>query len=203
MWRIARRLLPAPWHGFGLFLVACLPADYGAAFIFSYGEPFLTARLPAEALGLWAVALSLERRHVAALALAGVATATHPLIGSVCVATVALGATPRVRWWPVCLLALAAFVLVQCLPFAALHPFDPEWRAVARFNVPFLFPSLWDLTAWSKACWAVALPAVLYATGDGARRPFWSNLTLVGVAGLGVATIADLAGRDAMWGSRR
>ena len=62
MWCLARKLLPAPWHWFCLFLVACMPGEYGSSMGFSYDEIFLTARLPAEGLGLWAVALTLERR---------------------------------------------------------------------------------------------------------------------------------------------
>ncbi|MGF6608804.1 hypothetical protein OKW45_003726 [Paraburkholderia sp. WSM4175] len=31
MWRLIRKLLPAPWHWFCLFLVACMPAEYFGA----------------------------------------------------------------------------------------------------------------------------------------------------------------------------
>ena len=200
-WRLIRKLLPPPWHWFCLFFVACMPAEYGSSMIFSYDEILLTARLPAEGLGLWAIALTLEGRAVAAIALAAIAVAIHPLIGAVSLSIVLLHMTPRVKWWPIFLITLAAFAIVELplFPSLHLHPFDPEWREVARYNSPFLFPTLWDINAWSKACWAIALPAVMCSTERPENRRFWSNLTLVGVAGLALSTVADVIGQDAIW----
>lgn len=201
MWHLSKKLLPAPWHWACLFLVACMPSEYGSSSVFSYDEAFLTARLPAEALGLWAIASTLERRHRIAVALTIVATAIHPLTGGVSLAIVIFGWMPRVKWWSLLPFALVAFSVIELSPFNALHlhPFDPEWRALARFNVPFLFPTLWNLNAWSKACWAIALPAVLCGTGPQKNRTLWSHLALVGVAGIALSTVADLVGRDAAW----
>ncbi|KWC13732.1 hypothetical protein [Burkholderia ubonensis] len=201
MWRLTKKLLPAPWHWLCLFFVACMPSEYGAASIFSYNEGFLTARLPAEALGLWAITSMLERRHRVAIALTIVATAVHPLIGGASFAVVVFGRMPRVKWWSLLPVALIAFAVIELPPFKTLHlhPFDPEWRAVARYNASFLFPTLWTLNAWSKACWAIALPAALSATQAEDNRTLWSNLTLLGVAGVALTTIADLSGQDAAW----
>ena len=201
MWRLARRLLPTPWHWLCLFFVACLPGEYGAASIFSYDEFFLTARLPAEALGLWAVALMLERRHIIALALTVIASALHPLIGGVTLAIVLLDLMPRVKFWRLLPFALIAFAIIELPPFKALHlyPFDPEWREISQLNLPHLFPTKWNLNAWSKACWAIALPAALCAKGRSENRALWSNLTFVGVAGIALCTVADLTGQDAAW----
>jgi len=199
-WRLIRKLLPPPWHWFSLFFVACMPADYGSSMIFSYDEIFLTARLPAEGLGLWAIALTLERRNAAAFALAAIATAIHPLIGAVSLAIVALHMTPRVKWLPIFLIALTAFAIIELPLFPSLHlqPFDPEWRGVAQYNQPILFPTLWTINAWSMACWAIALPAIMCSIERPENRRFWSNLTLVGVAGLAFSTVADAIGQDAI-----
>ncbi|WP_321811067.1 MULTISPECIES: hypothetical protein [unclassified Burkholderia] len=201
MLHLTKKLLPAPWHWLALFFIACMPADYGDGLLFSYDEVFLTARLPAEALGLWAIAAMLERRYRVAIALTVVATAMHPLIGGVSLVFVVLGQMPRMKWWRLLPLALVAFAIVEMPPFKALHlyPFDPEWRSIARYNVPFLFPTLWSLTAWSKVCWAIALPATLCASQAEEHRALWSNLTLIGVAGVALTTIADLTGQDAIW----
>jgi hypothetical protein len=201
MWRLTRKLLPGPWSWFCLFLAASMPAEYGAGSVLSYDEIFLTARLPAEGLGLWALALTLERRQGLALAAAGIATATHPIIGVAALAVVLLNMMPRMSWWRIFLIALTAFCVVQLSPFPLLHlqPFDPEWRGVARFNLSFLFPSLWNLNTWSKACWAIAMPAVLCAIESGEQRKFWEHLTLAGLAGLGICTAADIIGQDATW----
>ncbi|VWB86470.1 hypothetical protein BLA13014_03996 [Burkholderia aenigmatica] len=201
IWRLTKRLLPEPWHWLSLCLIACMPSDYGAGLIFSYDEGFLTARLPAEALGLWAIALMFDRRYRMAIALALVATAVHPLIGGVSLVFVVLDRMPRVTWWRLLPLALIAFAVVEMPAFKALHlyPFDPAWRSIAQFNVPFLFPTLWSVNAWSKACWAIAVPAMLCATRVQDHRTQWSTLTLIGVAGVALTTIADLTGQDAVW----
>ncbi|MBP0591595.1 hypothetical protein J8I87_18050 [Paraburkholderia sp. LEh10] len=201
MWRLAKALLPPPGHWLCVFLVGCMPSYYGAYSGLSYDEAFLTARLPAEALGLWAISLMLERRHLRALMLTVVASAVHPLIGGASLAIVVLAMTSQVKWWQLLPFALVAFAVIELLPFEALHlhPFDSEWREIARFNQRMLFPTLWHLWDWSKACWSIALPAALCATGSQENRKLWSNLTLVGVAGIAFSTVADLTGRDAAW----
>ena len=201
MWRLTKKLLPEPWHWLALFFIAGMPADYGAGLVFSYDEGFLTARLPAEALGLWAIASLLERRYRVAIALTIVATAVHPLIGGASFVFVMLGLMPRMKWWWLLPLALMTFAVVEMPPFKGLHlhPFDPEWRSIARYNLPFLFPTLWSLTAWSKVCWAIALPAMLCVPRTRDHGTLWSNLTLIGIAGVALTTIADLTGQDALW----
>ncbi|RQS40428.1 hypothetical protein [Burkholderia sp. Bp8990] len=201
MWRLTKKLLPEPWHWLALLFIACMPSEYGAGLAFSYDEGLLTARLPAEALSLWAIASMLEHRYRVAIALTIAATAVHPLIGGASFVFVMLGLIPRMKWWWLLPLALMTFAVVQMPPFKALHlsPFDPEWRSIARYNQPFLFPTLWSLTAWSKACWAIALPATLCVPQAQDHRTLWSNLTLIGVAGVAVTMIADSTGQDAFW----
>ncbi|CCD40630.1 unnamed protein product [Candidatus Paraburkholderia kirkii UZHbot1] len=196
-----RKLIPSPWHGFCLFFIASMPADYGSELVFSYDEMFLTARLPAEALGLWAIALVLERRTIAAFALAVTAMALYPLIGAVSLSMVLLQTTPRVKWWTVFLVALAVFTIIELPAFPSLHlyPFDPQWRELVRYNATNVFPTLWTLNAWSKACWAIALPVILYSTERPDNRRLWSNLALLGVAGVAICTVADVIGQDALW----
>jgi hypothetical protein len=201
MWRLSRQFLPAPWHWVCLLFVAGMPADYGDALIFTYDEFFLAARLPAEALSLWALAFALERRTTAALAMAFVAMAIHPLMGAVGFATVLLATTARYARWRIFAVALAVFAVAQFLTPAsfAIHPFDSKWLDVLRTEVPFLFPSKWSLSSWSKVCWVIALPSILAATEAKERRSVWGSLALVGVAGVSFSVVADLAGHDAFW----
>jgi len=201
MWRLSKRLLPAPWYWVSLLLAAGMPANYGGGFALSYDEFFLTARLPAEALSLWAIAFVLERRSIAALLTALTAMAIHPLIGAVGFATVLIVATPRFPWWRLFAAALAVFAIAQFLAPSpwAIHPFDSEWRSVIRSTVPYLFPSEWPVLPWSRAGWVIALPLMLAAIDTTERHRIWASLALVGIAGVGFATLAALAGHDAFW----
>lgn len=201
MWRLSKRLVPAPWHWVCLFLAASMPSDYGDGFAISYDEFFLTARLPAEAMSLWAIAFVLERRSVIALLTALAAMAIHPLIGAVGFATVLIVATPRWPWWRLFAAALPLFAIAQFLAPGsyAIHPLDREWLRVLRFELTMLFPSQWDVLSWSKACWVIALPLMLAAIETTEKRRLWASLALVGFAGLGFASLADVAGHDAFW----
>lgn len=201
MWRLSKRLLPAPWHWVCLLLVASMPAYYGDAFLLSYNEVLLTARLPAEALCLWALAFALEDRRIVALAIAVVAMTIHPLIGAVGFAAVLITAAPAFPWWRLLAAMLPVFAISQFLvPSSwAIHPFDLAWMRVVRTEVSFLFPTEWDLGSWSKACWVLALPSLLAAVDTAERRRLWASLTLIGFAGVVASALADLAGHDAFW----
>jgi len=201
MWRLSKRFVPAPWNWICLFLVASMPADYGDSFFLSYDEFFLSARLPAEALSLWALAFVLERRNISALVTALVALAIHPLIGAAGLAIVLIAMTPQMPWWRIFAATLPVFAITQFLtpPSFAIHPFDAEWLRAVRPEVSFLFPSEWETYSWSKACWVIALPLVLAATDTAEKRAIWRGLALLGVAGISVFTLAGIAGHDAFW----
>ena len=55
-WLVLRQLLAPRLVLLGVGLLVVVPGYYGAMRIFQYAEPFLTARLPAEALSLLAIA---------------------------------------------------------------------------------------------------------------------------------------------------
>ncbi len=201
MWRISRKLLPAPWHWIALLFIAGMPPDYGEGFVFSYDEMFLTARLPAEALGLWALSFALDRRPIVAFAIAVAAMTLHPLIGAVGFATVLFCVIHRAPWWRLSAALLVLFALLQYFtPVGfAIHPFDAAWQQAIRSEVVFLFPSKWDLISWSKACWVIALPLIVASGETEDRKILWRALALIGIAGVSFAYVADIVGHDAMW----
>lgn len=202
MWRLSRYLLPNPWRWVCLVFIAGMEASYGGGFIFSYGEFFLTGRLPAEALSLWALTFVLEGRKLAAFAAASLAMTIHPLIGAVGWIIVLLLATPRLAWWRCSGVALALFAALQFLTPAsfAIHPFDAAWRKIIHTELSYVLPSEWDVISWSRACWLIALPLTLSAIAETAeQRRFWSLVALLGTAGLSFSWVADVAGHDIVW----
>ena len=213
MWRLSKKFLPAPWHWIAVVFVAAMPADYGDELLISYSEPFLSARLPAEALSLWALCLLMERQRVAAIVLTVIAMAIHPLIGAVGFVMVVMGLMPRAPWWRIFGILLAAFVCLQLFspPAFALHPLDMAWREVLQREVSYLFPSTWSGRTWSKACWIIALPLIVCVTAQPdapdapeassqpQRQRFWGCLALLGVAGVSFSAVGDVLGHDAIW----
>lgn len=199
--QVARRVLPAPWHWIAVLFVVAMPSDYGNNFAFFYAEPWLTARLPAEGLCLWALAFAIDRKHWIAIALTLAAMTLHPLNGAVGFAAVVMVATSRLPWWRIFAVLLLLFSALQygTPSWFAIHPLDSIWRGVLRTEIDYLFPSLWSLFAWSKACWVIALPLILHADEAQAQRRLWGGLALIGISGMVCATLADIGGHDALW----
>lgn len=73
------RLLPTGFRFFGLVAVIVLPAGYGGWNVFSYAEPFFTARSLAEPLVLLGVVAWLTNRWAMAGLVWALASIVHPL----------------------------------------------------------------------------------------------------------------------------
>ncbi|WP_188706446.1 hypothetical protein [Silvimonas iriomotensis] len=143
-------------------VVACLaatvlPAGYGGLGIFSYAEPFLTARSVTEPLVLVALGLLVQERRIASFVVLLLAAPLHPLIAfsglSVWfVHLVVFPPVPKVRWLLLGL-ALASMFAVTALAFAQVKPFgtllqtyDAKWWSlVEAFNRQVM------ITRWSRA----------------------------------------------------
>jgi hypothetical protein len=201
MCRLAKDLLPRPWHWLCLLFVASMPAYYGSSFVFSYDEMFVSARLPAEGLSLWALAFVVERKRLFGAATAAFAMLFHPLVGALSLGIVLLIALPRVNWWRILLVGVIAIMVMELLPLPVLRvaALDAAWSEVVRRNVDFLFPSHWTVWEWSKACWVIALPTLLWVIESPSNRTLWKSLSLAGVAGLALSALADLIGHDAIF----
>ncbi|GGP25531.1 hypothetical protein [Silvimonas amylolytica] len=160
-----------------------LPPFYGGIGIFSYAEPFLTARSAAEPLVLLALALLVQGRQLPALVALVAALPLHPLVAfsglTVWFAhVVAFPQTRRIRW---IVLALAVIGLAAALGLAFAHvkPFDSLlltynptwWLFVSNFNGQVLI-SLWtqgDLVRLGSLM-ALYLASTRIVTDQGARR---------------------------------
>ncbi len=164
-WLLARGLVP------GLLALLCaatlvmLPSDYGAKHIFSYVDPFMTPRLPAEALVLACLAATLTGRQVLSAACLVVAALLHPLMaasGAAMLFVLYVG-IPRPRL--ALTLTLAAFLAVALvswlLPLGPIAHFSPAWFNLLYERGTFLFPTLWPATDWPH----VSVPLAVLALG--------------------------------------
>jgi len=79
-WILARSLLPPFAALVGVASLIALPGDYGADRIFTCVEPFLTPRMPAEALTLAALAAALRGRAALAATCVAGAALLHPIM---------------------------------------------------------------------------------------------------------------------------
>lgn len=152
-WYAARLLGTSATAALSLGLIIVVPTAYGGAEAFQYREPFLTARLPAEA----AVCLALcgwlrGQRWFAALAIS-TAALLHPLMALPAVLAGAIGylisTAGRKRMLLILCASVALFISVRLFaPSNALAPVSPDWLSIIRLRSPYLFLSQWTAEDW-------------------------------------------------------
>jgi hypothetical protein len=143
----------------GLVIVIILPFHIG--FIDS-GETFLTPRLPAEAICLWAMGAMLRGRTCLCLLLLAGAMPLHPLLAlGGCGVFFVYQALARPLWW---LCAIAGCLAGIALAFDGIQPFarllltfDPAWLAIINVRDSFCFITNWGFYIWLPVATATAL----------------------------------------------
>lgn len=198
VWRFARpgTSRDGAWAAVALLLI--IPGHYGGSGVFSILDPFLTARLPAEALIITALGSHVRGRRRLGLLLAVGAIFIHPLI-----------ALPGVLfliclWLPIRLgvagaIAGVCFTLALALFSAGgshgLPVMDGEWLDVVRERSQFLFLDLWSAQDWAtNAAPFLSLGLTAMAVREDAIRKLCAAAALVGAAGFAVALIGSLIG---------
>jgi hypothetical protein len=201
VWCFARAVTDrhAAWAAVALLLI--VTGDYGASGVFHVLDPFLTARLPAAALTVTALACHVRGKRWLGLLLALGALLIHPLIALPGVLFVVC------LWLPLRISVVGmigglfttliiAVVAVE-LPAVShvLTIMDASWLDVVRERSQFLFLDLWSIHDWDiNAQPFVYLAFTAIAVTDERIRKLCAAAALVGIAGLAVALIGSLIG---------
>jgi hypothetical protein len=198
-WSLARALTGrgAAWLAVAFLLI--IAGDYGGSGVFRLSEPYLTARLPAEALTITALACYVRGMKRLGLLLAVGALFVHPLMALpgllllLCLwlpsRVTVIGAVGSV------LTILAVAVVAANLPLAShvLTVMDAAWLEVVRERSQFLFLQLWSIHDWEvNARPFIYLAFTAIAVPDERIRKLCAAAALVGATGLAVAFIAGL-----------
>jgi hypothetical protein len=189
----------AAWLAIAFLLIVA--GDYGASSVFRVLDPFLTARLPAEALIISALACHVRGMKRLGLLLALGAVFIHPLMALPGLLLVVC------LWLPVrvgvigaiggLFATLAIAVVAINLPTGShlLTVMDAPWLAVVRERSQFLFLQLWSFRDWDvNAQPFISLGFTVIAVPDERIRKLCTAAALVGAAGLAVALIGGLIG---------
>ena len=200
-WILTASLFDADYAWLGVFLILITGGHYGAFAVFHFLEPFLTARLPAEALVVTALALTARGWIKAGFATAILAMFFHPLMALpgllllICLRMPlrlsVIGAACGI------LASLLVAIVAAHVPAAGrwLPPMDGTWLYVVRERSQFLFLQLWTLKDWELNLRPfVCLALTAMALDDQRVRKIAFSAMLVGAAGLAVAGIGSLAG---------
>jgi hypothetical protein len=182
-----------------LLFVAALPRGYGSSNIFSYAEPFLTARVWAEAISLLAVAMAIRGQGWAALATAAIAGTLHPpmaLPTAVFVFSAGFGSRTRFALVGTGVAALLSLAVFGVKPFSLLLvPMDEVWLRIASDRSPFAFIRQWQSGDFGEPLLLGTLLVMAAACAEGAARRAW----FAGVSALAVG--AGLSLLTAFWPS--
>lgn len=187
---LAGRLLRGFPLWLGLVLVVAMPRDYGD-WTLDYAEPFLTPRLIAEGLTLLSLALVLQRKRLASLAVLAAVFTMHPLMALAGTAFVGLYLAvdkPRLALG-VGALASAAVLLLGWLdvpPFGRLFSvMDAEWFQLSVVRASGVFWDEWQHKGGgTRSLLAFSLLATAAVTAKGEQRRTFLVPLVIGAAAL-------------------
>jgi hypothetical protein len=193
----------AAWLAVAFLLIVA--GDYGGSGVFQILDPFLTARLPAEALIVSALFCHARRMNVLGLLLTLAALFIHPLMALPGLLTIVC------LWLPLrvsvagavggVLVTIAVAVLAVHAPAFSpvLSVMDASWTDVVQERSQFLFLQLWSIRDWAvNARPFIYLTFTALVVTDEKNRKLCMAAALVGGAGLAVAFIGGLVGPIAL-----
>jgi hypothetical protein len=200
-WGLARILSgrEAAW----LTVIALLIIDgsYGGSSVFRFSEPFLTARLPAEALIVTSFTCYFRGLKPLAFVIAATALLVHPLIalpGLLLLICLSVSIRAAIIAAIACALtaALVAGAAAQLAWMPHLFPvMDSAWLNVVEERSQFLFLQLWSFRDWKlnvRPFFYLAFTAL--ALQDARIRRLCMAAGIVGITGLAISLIASMLG---------
>jgi hypothetical protein len=135
-------------------LTITLDSYYGSHKVFSYAEPFLTARIYAEFFSLFALGFYIRKRYYTGSLMYAIALLFHPLI-TLPALFIGLGLILRIKSW--LFLAVIGLIFGVILGLLNIHPFDglvktmdSEWFNYNQSRSPFVFLHTWSWEALSQ-----------------------------------------------------
>ncbi|MDP8986021.1 MAG: hypothetical protein M3N97_13505 [Pseudomonadota bacterium] len=182
-------------------MMIIVPGHYGAFAVFYVLEPFMTARLPAEAMVITALICHLKGFRRAALLVACSALAVHPLMALPGVLLLAC-----LQWPPRTAAVGAGIGIIAALATAVaasrltsigrfLPVMDAAWLEVVRERSQFLFLQLWTRRDWAlNARPFISLACATLILREARSRHLAIAAMIVGAAGLSIAAIGSLIG---------
>ncbi|WP_291493045.1 hypothetical protein [Desulfurella sp.] len=138
---------------FGIIVLSIANPFYGGYGIFSYGEPFLTARSFAEPLSLFALYFGLDNKWFLAFGLGFLAGLIHPLVALPAVFILWFLFSKQYKSGYIALVLGIIFIVIGA--YLGIHPFnklfltyDNAWWHLVNIHNPFCILSKWRNGNW-------------------------------------------------------
>jgi len=194
---LARRLVGTQLALLCLGLLITIPGPYGGQRVFHIAEPFLSARLPAEAISILAIWAYTRGARLTAAALLGAACLVHPLMAFPAILLVAflwidqsrpLGLAPGGAALMVLLGAIVGSVLIG----GATRSMDADWVATTHSRSAFLFLDRWQPGDWNHTILSLmTLTIASLALAAGQLRSVVRSALFVALTGLLLAAFVS------------
>lgn len=155
VWLLARRLVPPRLALMGLALLIVLPGWYGPYTIFRVVEPFITPRMPAEALAIGSIISVLAGHHILAAVLIIASAGMHPLMAAPALFVVLYLALAADRRWLLVVAAIAGLALLAIAGSLSLvdpYRIDADWMVFFESYAAYLFLANWGFNDWMQIC---------------------------------------------------
>lgn len=200
---LVRRIMAPPFSWLALLFLAAYPPFYGGNSVFAVGEGFLSPRLYAEAMGLFAIAAFLGSRYWLAVILIALGGVLHPLMIAAPAGVILVLAVLRNRPWWTAALVVAAGTLVVVSAMAAIHlsgssllaGIDPEWRSIISNRTGQLLIANWTLGNWLTIACDVMLVGLACLSATPKVRQLLVTVLAIGLASIVTSFVAfDLLG---------
>lgn len=200
-WSFASAVTGRDTAGLAVAFLLIVAGDYGGAGVFRVLDPFLTARLPAEALIITALGCHMRGMKRLGMLLALGALLIHPLIALpgllllVCLWLPFRAGVIGAIGGLFATLAIALAAISLSAPSKVLNVMDAPWLDVVRERSQFLFLQLWSIHDWDiNALPFISLGFTAIVAADKRIRKLCAAAALVGTAGLAVAIMGGLIG---------
>jgi hypothetical protein len=200
-WDAVRTLTNREGAWLAIICLLIIDGSYGGSGVFRLLDPFLTARLPAEALVATSVACLLRGSKILAASTAAAALLIHPLIALPGVLLLICLVVPIRASLLGAAAGVIAGLLLACaavfLPSMAklLPVMDPTWLNIVQERSQFLFLRLWSFRDWEiNARPFFYLALIAFAARDDRVRKICVAGFIVGATGLVLALAADAVG---------
>ncbi|MFO1059972.1 MAG: hypothetical protein U1E53_23775 [Dongiaceae bacterium] len=199
---LCRSLIDKPRQvALGMAMAIVLPSGYGGYQLFQYGEAFLSARLPAEALTMLGMGLAVRKRMALCWVPLGLAASLHPVMAAPGMALAAAYAIRADRRWLWAVAGGAACAVA--LAFAGIPPFprllvllDPEWLRIGRQRSPQGFVTQWTILDYARLVSVLALCIAGMLLAGRLLREFVAATAIVALAGMTAAVLGGDLGKN-------
>lgn len=198
---LLRQLMTSEYRLVALLALLILPSGYGGRYVFSYAEPFFSARSMAEPLVLFSLAAWLANRHLLSVLLGVCAFALHPLQALILpLLAYAAAIWKDRRWLHLIWLALPFFFIGDTNTGLAVIDrifarYDSEWHGwISKVNAQTLLYE-WQYPAWAFWLTDLFLGWLIIQRATGALRDVARFALLATILGM----LATLVLTDMSW----